>query len=263
METAQKENRINTLLNSKKKNLLSVYYTAGFPSLNDTVEIGKLLGQSGADLIEIGIPFSDPVADGPVIQASSKQALDNGMTLTLLLQQVKALRSSVNGPIILMGYFNPIMQFGVEKFLKQSAEAGVDGLIIPDLPLAEYQEFYQSSFIRFGLQNIFLIAPTTSEARIQAIDSISKSFIYAVSSSSTTGARKGFESEQLTYFEKLKNMNLKNPFLIGFGISNKETFTTAAKYGAGAIVGSAFVSLLKESKDFKADIPKFINSLRA
>lgn len=263
METAKTENRINVLLKNKGSRLLSVYYTAGFPSLNDTVEIGKLLDQSGADLIEIGIPFSDPVADGPVIQESSKQALDNGMNLSLLMKQVRELRSKVSTPIILMGYFNPIMQFGVERFVEQSAKAGVDGLIIPDLPLAEYQECYQPAFARSGLLNIFLVAPTTSADRIKAIDGISDGFIYAVSSSSTTGAKKGFGSGQLAYFEKLKNMNLKNPFLIGFGISNHETFSAACKYGAGVIVGSAFISLLKESKDFKTDIPKFVNGLRA
>lgn len=256
------ENRINRLLGSKKHNLLSIYYTAGYPSLNDTVRIGELLAVSGADMIEIGVPFSDPVADGPVIQASSKQALDNGMTLHLLLEQVKELRAAIDLPVILMGYFNPIMQFGVETFCERASAAGVDGLIIPDLPLNEYQTLYHSIFSEHGLLNIFLVAPTTTEERIREIDKLSDGFIYAVSSSSTTGAKEGFGKEQTDYFEKLKSMRLRNAFLIGFGVSNQETFSTVNKYGAGAIVGSAFISLLKESKNVEVDIPNFIKKLR-
>lgn len=262
MKIGVKENRINSLLKNKSKDLLSIYYTAGFPSLDDTVPIGKLLAKSGADIIEIGIPFSDPVADGPVIQESSKKALDNGMTLGLLLNQVKELRSSVDVPIILMGYFNPVMQFGVEKFCQYASSAGVDGVIIPDLPLIEYQEFYQSTFYKHGLLNIFLIAPTTSDARIRAIDDVSEGFIYAVSTSSTTGAKQGFGAEHKEYFERLNEMKLTNPILFGFGVSNKATFNTVCQYGAGAIVGSAFISLLKSSKDFELDISSFIKNMR-
>ena len=263
MGIAVKENRISALLKKKSKGLLSIYCTAGYPTLNDTVPIGKLLAKSGADIIEIGIPFSDPVADGPVIQESSKQALDNGMTLGLLLDQVKELRSSIDLPIILMGYFNPVMQFGVEKFCEQASAAGVDGLIVPDLPLIEYQEAYRSTFSKHGLLNIFLIAPTTSDDRIKVIDEVSEGFIYAVSSSSTTGVKKGFGDEQKNYFERLRKMKLKNPYLIGFGVSNKETFSDVCQYGAGAIVGSAFISLLKTSNDLETDISSFIKNLRA
>ena len=258
----QEKNRINTLFKKKKKELLSVYYTAGFPMLEDTVRIGKLLEQSGADILEIGVPFSDPVADGPVIQASNKTALDNGMTLRLLLEQVKELRTQVKAPIILMGYFNPILQLGVKAFCEAASAAGADGLIIPDLPLLEYREMYKTNFEANGLQNIFLISPTTSEERIRTIDEVSHGFIYAVSSSSTTGAKKDFSKEQCTYFERLKKMKLKNPLLIGFGVSNHDTFAAVCEYSAGAIVGSAFISMLKDSKSMESDIPEFVKALK-
>jgi len=258
----QEQNRINTLFKKKKKELLSVYYTAGFPVSEDTVRIGKLLEEAGADILEIGVPFSDPVADGPVIQASNKTALDNGMTLRLLLEQVEELRLHVKAPIILMGYFNPILQLGVKAFCEAAAAAGVDGLIIPDLPLLEYQEMYKATFDANGLQNTFLISPTTSEERIRTIDKVSHGFIYAVSSSSTTGAKKDFSKEQRTYFERLKKMKLKNPLLIGFGVSNHDTFAAVCEYSAGAIVGSAFISMLKDSKSMESDIPKFVKALK-
>lgn len=255
------KNRIGRLLEKKRSNLLSVYYTAGFPNKEDTGTIAIALAKSGADIIEIGVPFSDPVADGPVIQASSKVALENGMSLTILLDQVQELRSQVELPIILMGYFNPILQFGVEKFCQRASEAGVDGVIIPDLPIAEYHQHYHDLFVGNGLENIFLISPTTSEARIRQIDDLSNSFIYAVSASSTTGARERFEDEQISYFNKLKQMELRNPFLIGFGISNRATFSEASKFAAGAIVGSAFVSMLSNSKSYETDIVNFVNEL--
>ena len=255
------ENRINQLLAVKPKNILSVYYTAGFPKLNDTVVIAKALEDAGADLIEIGIPFSDPVADGPVIQESNKIALDNGMTLKLLLEQVDYIRKQVKLPIILMGYLNPVLQFGVEKFCKDAAAAGVDGLILPDLPLLEYETEYKAIFGQFGLKNIFLISPTTSEDRIRKIDEASSSFIYAVSASSTTGAKNGFSSEQEDYFTRLQKMKFKNPFLIGFGISTRETFRKASEYSAGAIVGSAFIQLLKQAKDLPKEIDVLVKGL--
>lgn len=255
-------NRIKQLFHTSKGNLLSVYYTAGFPQPDDTVTIGKALADAGADLIEIGIPFSDPVADGPVIQASNKKALDNGMNVRLLLKQVKELRSSVTIPIILMGYLNPVFQFGIDAFCEASAEAGVDGLILPDLPVAEYEHHYKEKLAEHGLLNTFLISPTTSEARIRHIDQLSDGFIYAVSASSTTGARTGFTPDQVAYFERLKSMQLKNPFLIGFGISNHETFKSACEHGAGAIVGSAFITMLEHSKDLTQDIRGFVNGLK-
>ena len=255
-------NRIQKLFNEKKSNILSVFYTAGFPHLNDTIRIAQSLEQAGADLIEIGIPFSDPVADGPVIQDSNKIALDNGVTVNKLLQQVKEIRAKVNLPIILMGYLNPVMQYGVERFCKDAAAAGVDGMILPDMPMDEYQSEYKSLFESHGLGNTFLISPTTSEKRIRQIDDATNGFIYAVSASSTTGAKKGFSDEQEEYFKKLTSLKLKNPFLIGFGISSHETFSKASEYGSGAIVGSAFITMLKESKDIEKDINMFIKNLR-
>lgn len=242
--------------------MLSVFYTAGFPKLNDTTPIAVALEASGADLIEIGIPFSDPVADGPAIQESNKIALQNGMTLKLLIDQVKQIREKVSLPIILMGYLNPVLQYGFEKFCEEISKAGADGLILPDLPIDIYQSEYQLIVEKFNLSNTFLVSPTTSESRIKLIDSLSNSFIYAVSASSTTGARKDFEDAQILYFKKLQGMNLKNPFLIGFGISNQATFKKASEFSRGAIVGSAFISVLKNSRDLPADIDKFVKELK-
>jgi tryptophan synthase alpha chain len=255
-------NKIHKLFSEKKSSILSIFYTAGFPALEDTTQIAIALEEAGADMIEIGIPFSDPVADGPTIQASNKVALDNGMNVRLLLRQVKQIRQTAKIPIILMGYLNPVMQYGVAKFVKDAAAAGVDGLILPDMPMDVYQHEYKEMFEKAGLTNTFLISPTTSEERIRKIDALTHGFIYAVSASSTTGAKGDFAPEQIDYFEKLKGMQLKNPFLIGFGISNHETFSTASSYCSGAIVGSAFINLLKESKDIRSDIKKFVSSIK-
>lgn len=255
------KNRLTALFAKKKTNILNVYYTAGFPALNDTTKIAEALQDAGADIIEIGIPFSDPVADGPTIQASNKVALDNGMNLHLLLDQVKELRKKVTIPVILMGYINPVMQYGVEKFAKDVSAIGVDGLILPDLPLQEFEEQYKQLFDSLDLCNTFLISPTTSEERIRKIDTETDGFIYAVSSSSTTGAKGDFTPEQIKYFDRLREMKLKNPFLIGFGISSKATFDKASTYGSGAIVGSAFIDLLRESKDLPTDIRNFVHSI--
>ena len=255
-------NRIQTLFNKKKNNILNVFYTAGFPQRESTTLIAQELEAAGVDMIEIGIPFSDPIADGPVIQESNKIALDNGMTVKLLLEQVKEIRKTVKTPIILMGYLNPVMQYGVEKFCKDAAANGVDGLILPDMPMDEYLTTYKSMFEANGLCNTFLISPTTSENRIRQIDNATNGFIYAVSSSSTTGAKKDFGDEQIRYFKKLKSLQLKNPFLIGFGISNHATFSRACEFSCGAIIGSAFITLLKNSTDIKTDIHSFINSMK-
>ena len=256
------KNRITKLFDGKPNNILSVFYTAGFPQPDDTVWIAQNLEAAGADIIEIGIPFSDPIADGPVIQDSNKIALGNGMNLKKLLNQVNEIRKSVKLPVILMGYLNPVMQYGVEKFCKEASAAGVDGLILPDMPMDVYQYEYKKIFESNGLSNTFLISPTTSEDRIRKIDAATEGFIYAVSASSTTGAKGDFSEEQEDYFKKLREMQLKNPFLIGFGISDHQTFSKACAYGSGAIVGSAFISMLKRSVDLKHDIAKFVTSIK-
>ena len=236
-------NRINKKLAENKK-LLSIYFTAGYPDLNDTVKIIQDLEKSGVDMIEIGLPFSDPLADGPTIQESSTAALKNGMTTKLLFEQLKDIRQTVSIPLIIMGYFNPMMQYGVEDFCAKCQEIGIDGLIIPDLPVAEYHEHYQETFKKYGLSNIFLITPQTSDERIKFIDSVSDGFIYMVSSASTTGAKNTFGDEQQHYFDRIAALDLKNPQVVGFGISNKETFTQATKTAKGAIIGSAFIKHL-------------------
>ena len=236
-------NRIQSKLQEHKK-IISIYFTAGYPSLNDTVTIIKNLEDSGVDMIEIGLPFSDPLADGPTIQASSTQALKNGMTTEILFDQLANIRESVSIPLIIMGYFNPILQYGVENFCAKCEEIGIDGLILPDLPVDVYDETYKEIFERHGLINVFLITPQTSEERIRFIDSISNGFIYMVSSASTTGAQSGFGKVQTDYFKRISNMKLNNPQIVGFGISNHETFTQATQFAKGAIIGSAFVKYI-------------------
>lgn len=236
-------NRINQKLQENKK-LLSIYFTAGYPAIDDTVTIIQNLEKAGVDMIEIGLPFSDPLADGPTIQASSTQALKNGMTTQKLFEQLKNIRESVTIPLIAMGYFNPMLQYCVEAFCKKCQEIGIDGLIIPDLPVAIYNEQYKATFEKYGLVNVFLITPQTSVERINFIDAISSGFIYMVSSASVTGSQSGFGDEQTNYFERIANMNLNNPQIIGFGISNNETFTQATEYAKGAIIGSAFIKHL-------------------
>jgi tryptophan synthase alpha chain len=252
-------NRINNKLKEDKK-LLSIYFTAGYPSLNDTVTIIQDLEKSGVDMIEIGLPFSDPLADGPTIQASSTQALKNGMTTEMLFNQLKDIRKSVNIPLIIMGYFNPILQYGVEAFCKKCQEVGIDGLIIPDLPVDVYHDDYKTTFETYGLINVFLITPQTSDDRIHFIDSVSNGFIYMVSSASVTGSQSGFGVENTTYFERIANMNLKNPQIIGFGISDHKTFTQATEYAKGAIIGSAFIKFLSD-KSVNA-IHEFVKAIK-
>ena len=251
-------NRIQQKLEEDKK-LLSIYFTAGYPELNDTVDIIESLEKSGVDMIEIGLPFSDPLADGPTIQDSSTKALKNGMTSKILFNQLKDIRKTIKIPLIIMGYFNPMLQYGVEAFCKKCREIGIDGLIIPDLPVDVYHEEYQSIFEKYGLLNVFLITPQTSDERIRYIDSISNGFIYMVSSASTTGAKVGFGEEQTEYFKRIAGMNLKNPQIVGFGISNIETINQATNYAKGAIIGSAFIKHL--TKNGISNIGNFINQL--
>ena len=252
-------NRITSKLQEPKKTL-SIYFSAGYPNLNDTVAIIENLEKSGVDMIEIGLPFSDPLADGPVIQASSTKALHNGMSTKVLFEQLQNIRKSVQIPLIIMGYFNPMLQYGVEEFCKKCNEIGIDGLIIPDLPVDIYEENYKSIFEKYELFNIFLITPQTTENRIRQIDNVSNGFIYMVSSASVTGGSANeFDVNQKEYFERIANLNLKNPQVIGFGINNKSTFNQATKYAKGAIIGSAFIKNLTENGI--SSIDKFIKNI--
>lgn len=251
-------NRIQQQLATKNK-IISIYFTAGFPNLNNTKSLIEELSRNKVDIIEIGLPFSDPLADGPTIQSSSMQALQNGMTTTLLFEQLKDIRNTVDIPLIIMGYFNPMLQFGIENFLKACRQTGIDGLIIPDLPLEVYLSDYKKLFKSYNIQMIFLITPQTSEERIRLIDDNSNAFIYMVSSAGVTGSKDQFEENQLQYFERIARMNLKNPQLIGFGISNKITFQQAIKYQKGAIIGSSFIQFISKNKI--SDIKNFINNI--
>ena len=252
-------NRINQKLNEDQK-LLSIYFTAGYPNLEDTVPIIRGLEKAGVDMIEIGLPFSDPLADGPTIQESSTEALKNGMTTELLFNQLKDIRKSVTLPLIIMGYFNPVLQYGVEAFCKKCQEIGIDGLILPDLPFDVYQEKYEPIFKTYGLSNTFLITPQTSDERIRKIDSASDGFIYMVSSASTTGAKSGFGDAQQAYFDRVAALELKNPQIVGFGISNSATFQAATAKAKGAIIGSAFIKHLTQNG--VDTIAQFIQGIR-
>ena len=251
-------NRIEKKLKEEKK-ILSVYFTAGFPSLNDTQKIISELEKHNVDLIEVGIPFSDPLADGETIQKSSKKAIENGMTIHKLFSQLKDLRKTVKIPVILMGYLNPILQFGIEKFCMKSKEIGIDGLIIPDLPIEIFIDEYKDLFIKNNLFNIFLITPQTSEERIKLIDKNSKGFIYMVSSSSITGSKKNLEDASFKYFDKISKMNLNNPSIVGFGISNRKTYEKVIEKSKGAIIGSAFINFIEQNglEDIEEFIKKF------
>jgi tryptophan synthase alpha chain len=255
-------NRLNELFANKKQPLLSIYFTAGYPELDSTLKIAEALEQAGADFLEIGFPYSDPLADGPVIQQSSQTALENGMNVELLFEQLKDLRKRVSIPVLLMGYFNPVLQYGVENFCKSCADAGVDGVIVPDLPMYEYEGMYKDCFSSNGVSNIFLITPQTSEERIRKIDELSNGFIYLLSSSSTTGKNLALNDQAENYFSRIRNMNLRNPTMIGFGISDRASFQKAAEYTRGAIVGSAFVRILGED-NYLDKISGFVKSLKS
>lgn len=255
-------NRIKQLFEAKQKNILSIYFTAGFPNLNDTVDVIKELEANNIDLIEIGIPFSDPMADGPTIQASGTVALRNGMTLSKLFDQLKDIRKEVSIPLILMGYLNPIMRYGFENFCKKCQEVGVDGAIIPDLPFDDYLKEYKPVADKYNIKVVMLITPETSDERIRLIDEHTDGFIYMVSSAATTGAQKSFDDSKQAYFKRINGMNLKNPRLIGFGISNKATLEAAQANASGAIIGSKFITLLQDSSNIKEAVSDLIECLK-
>lgn len=255
-------NRINKLFKSKTKNILSVYFTAGYPEAETTVEIIKELEKNGADMIEIGIPFSDPLADGPIIQQSSQKALAQGMSLKKLLSELTNIRETVKIPLLLMGYFNVILNYGVERFCEQLEKIGIDGVIIPDLPLEVYESSYAKLFQKHGIIPVFLITPGTADERIRKTESLSKGFIYMVSSASTTGTKSGFDHSSIDYFKRIATMNLKVPVLTGFGISNKTSFEQASQFSSGAIVGSAFIKALDEPGSLSERIQGFMKQIR-
>ena len=253
-------NRLSILFSEKKSDVLNVYCTAGFPSLESTLPVMQSLQQHGADIIELGMPYSDPLADGEVIQASSAKALDNGMTIQHLFEQLKDFRNTIKVPVILMGYMNPVLQYGFENFCAKAAQVGIDGLILPDLPIYEFQTEYGAILKKYGLDLIFLITPETSEQRIRQIDELSSGFIYAVSSSSTTGNNKPLEQQQ-GYLEKLETMRLKNPILVGFGIKDKASFQAACLHTNGAIIGSAYIKALSSGINIETATAQFLGEV--
>lgn len=262
METLT-QNRITELFAQKSERLLNVYFTAGFPNLDDTMTILRGLQAAGVDLVEIGMPYSDPVADGETIQQSNGRALDNGMSLKTLFAQLANCRQEIQVPILLMGYINPVLQYGVEAFCQKCREVGVDGVILPDLPLDLYLAEYEPTFREYGILNVHLITPQTSESRIRLIDNESEGFIYMVSSASITGSVKGISNSMEAYFKRIEAMNLRNPRLIGFGINDHETFETASKHANGAIVGSAFIRHLDQHGTSAESIRTFVRTIRS
>ena len=253
--------RIQELFKRKTKEVLNVYCTAGFPELNSTLSVMRSLQNSGADLIELGMPYSDPLADGPVIQASGSRALENGMTIQVLFEQLSGFRKGISVPVILMGYMNPVLQYGFEKFCADAAAVGVDGLILPDLPEYEFETEFGAIIKKHGLDFIFLVTPETSEQRIKKLDALSTGFLYAVSSSATTGKDKDFDAVEI-YLQRLQSMQLKNPVLVGFGIKDKETFESACKYANGAIIGTAFIKALEGTENVSESVRLFMNGLK-
>jgi len=255
------KNRIQNIFETKKENILSLYFTAGFPNLNDTLTILKHLDESDVDMIEIGFPYSDPLADGPVIQESSGQAIENGMTLNLLFEQLQSLRNITQKPIILMGYLNVVLQFGEAAFIEKCAQVGVDGIIIPDMPLHYYLSNFKELCEKNQVSNVLLITPETSEERITQLDSYSSGFIYLVSSNSITGSTNAI-TFQTDYYQRIQSMKLQNPHLIGFGVHDKKTFETVCEFGSGAIIGSAFIKHLNKNGTSRESIVAFVDSIR-
>ncbi|MHB1921459.1 MAG: tryptophan synthase subunit alpha [Chitinophagaceae bacterium] len=255
-------NRIDELFKQKKSGILSIYFTAGFPQLTDTLTILQSLEEAGVDMVELGIPFSDPLADGPVIQASGKKALENGMTLALLFEQLKNFRQTIHLPVLLMGYLNPVMQYGMENFLSRCREVGIDGVILPDLPLQEFEQHYQDLFEAYGIYFIFLITPETTEDRIRRIDSVSRGFVYLVSTSSTTGSERDLQGRE-GYFQQVEQMQLIHPILVGFGIRTRRDFDLASSHVQGAIIGTAFIQALESGGDTGEAIHQFMRPFQS
>jgi tryptophan synthase alpha chain len=253
--------RLNDLFTNKKQNILNVYCTAGFPQPDSTVPVMKALQENGVDIIELGMPYSDPLADGPVIQASGLVALQNGMSIKRLFEQLQGFRKEVYVPVLLMGYMNPILQYGFEKFCQHAADVAIDGLIIPDLPQYEFESEYGAIMQRYGLNFIFLVTPETSEERVRSLDALSRGFLYAVSSSSTTGSDKNM-TDVSSYLKKLQSMNLSNPILVGFGIKDKQSYDAACAHANGAIIGTAYIKAIESASDVSAATASFIRSIR-
>lgn len=255
-------NRIQQLFKNKKEKVVSIFITAGFPHLGSLPEILVALEDAGVDIVEIGMPFSDPTADGPTIQYTNNVAIKNGMTIEVLFEQLRDIRQKVSMPLVLMGYLNPPIQYGFDKFLDQAASCGMDGFILPDLPMQEYKDTYQSKMKERNLSNIFLVTPQTSEERMKEIDSLSDGFIYVVSTNAITGSEVDFEAAQKNYFSKIRDLQLKSPALAGFGIKDKATFDAASKYLDGAIIGSAYIKHIeKDTEHIKDATKKFIDSI--
>lgn len=254
-------NKLTQLFQQNNKSLLNVYCTAGYPKLSSTTEVLFALQENGVDMIEVGMPYSDPIADGPVIQQSNMVSIENGMTIELLFEQLNSVKNTITVPLIMMGYLNPVLQYGLEKFCEDAAAAGIAGIILPDLPMYEYEELYAPLFKKHKLCFIFLITPQTSEERIKKADKLSSGFLYAVSSSSTTGSNLNKE-DKTAYFERIADIKLKNPLMIGFGINDRATFDTACNYASGAIIGSAYIKALTENNDINNSTANFIQTIR-
>jgi len=253
-------NRLEELFQRKQNNVLNVYCTAGFPQLDSTLTVMKALQDNGADIIELGMPYSDPLADGPVIQTSGSKALQNGMTIEKLFAQLQDCRKEIYVPVVLMGYMNPVLQYGFERFCQHAAAIPIDGLILPDLPEHEFETEYAPIIQRYGLDFIFLVTPETSDDRIKKLDALSSGFLYAVSSSSTTGNKKDFNAVE-KYLQRLQNMNLKNPVLVGFGVKDRESFTSVCKYANGAIIGTAYIKAIENAADVQQSTKEFLQSI--
>lgn len=260
MVQKNKMSRLKRIFQNKSKQVLNVYCTAGYPTLESTISVMKALQNNGADIIELGMPYSDPLADGAVIQASSSKALANGMSIETLFNQLKDFRKEITLPVVLMGYMNPVLQYGFEKFCEDAALAGVDGLILPDLPEYEFETEYGAIIKKYGLDFIFLVTPETSEERVRKLDSLTSGFLYAVSSSATTGSNTNFDVVE-KYLQRLQSYQLKNPVLVGFGIKDKQTFEAASKYANGAIIGSAYIKALEGSTNVEQTTKDFLSSI--